>query len=73
MVICYVCVGIYSMAGRVVLCAVMCSLFIVMYSDVIERVYTVINNECIVICNDVIGSFCTVIGNVRTIQEYIVT
>lgn len=61
------------MAGWVVLCAVMCSLIIVMYSDVIESVYTVINNACTVICNDVIGSFCTVTGNVRTIQEYIVT
>lgn len=61
------------MAGWVVLCAVMCSLIIVMYSDVIESIYTVINNECIVICNDVSGRFCTVTGNVRTIQEYIVT
>lgn len=59
----------YAMAGRVVLCAVMCSLIIVMYSDVIERVYTVINNACTVICSEVIGCFCTVTRNVRTIQE----
>lgn len=58
----------YAMAGRVVLCAVMCSLIIVMYSDVIESIYTVINNVCIVICNDVIGRFCTVTRNACTIQ-----